>query len=303
MFLKPRLESDELRTYYYLDARMKLDSKDKQQFINLVRGFEGESEFDGLLEQLGNEYLIMNDLLLAKHNTFFQIDSLVISHDTIYLFEIKNYEGDYYIEGDKWYLCSGTEIQSPLIQLKRNETLLRRFLQPYQLSHITKAFLVFINPEFTLYKAPRDEMIIFPSQLKRFMKGLSLGKPQLMENQLQLAKKILAEHQDKSPYTRLPTYKYEQLQKGIICWKCRAIETKIDGGQLLCSICSAVENADSAILRSVEELRLLFPERKLTTNAIYEWCGAMVSKKTIRRVMKANYELTGHGRTAHFIKK
>ena len=37
------------------------------------------------------------------NNTTFQIDTLIIISETIYFFEVKNYEGDYYYESDRLY--------------------------------------------------------------------------------------------------------------------------------------------------------------------------------------------------------
>ena len=79
---------------------MTLSDKDKQHYFNLKKGYEGEVMFDSLTEKLQCECLILNDLLLKINNTTFQIDTLIIS-DTIYLFEVKNFEGDYVYESDK----------------------------------------------------------------------------------------------------------------------------------------------------------------------------------------------------------
>ena len=73
-------------------------SRENQNYINLEKGYEGERNFEVLLEHHLSEGLILNDLLLEKNNTLFQIDSLLISQNSIYLFEVKNYEGDFYIE-------------------------------------------------------------------------------------------------------------------------------------------------------------------------------------------------------------
>lgn len=56
---------------------------------------------------------IVNDLLLEHQHTMFQIDSLLFSRDLIYLFEVKNYEGNFYIEGDKWHSNDQEEIKNP----------------------------------------------------------------------------------------------------------------------------------------------------------------------------------------------
>jgi hypothetical protein len=98
------------------------------------------------------ERIILNDFLFEANNTFYQIDYLFLTTHTINLFEVKNYEGDFY-ERDKWYSSSKLEIKNPLLQLKRNESLFRRLLQENNFSFFIKAYLVFVNPEFHLYPA------------------------------------------------------------------------------------------------------------------------------------------------------
>ena len=44
------------------------------------------------------------------------------------IFEVKNFEGDYYIEKDQWYSASSKiEIVNPLSQLERSRSLLQDF--------------------------------------------------------------------------------------------------------------------------------------------------------------------------------
>jgi len=129
------------------------------------------------LEGLSNSWLIMNDLLLEANNSTFQIDSIVISPDTIYLFEIKNYEGDFYIKDDKWFTISGKEIKNPLLQLKRAESLFRRLLQDLRFSFSIEGYVVFVNPNFFVYQAPLNLPFIFPNQIQRFIKNINLRSP------------------------------------------------------------------------------------------------------------------------------
>ena len=98
MPFKSRSESAELLILRSLNSRMNLPAKDKQHYFNLQKGFEGEIQFDSVTAKLQLECYILNDLLLKQNNTTFQIDTLIILSETIYLFEVKNYEGDYYYE-------------------------------------------------------------------------------------------------------------------------------------------------------------------------------------------------------------
>ncbi len=95
--------------------------------------------------------------MFKQNNTTFQIDSLIITSGTIYFFEIKNYESDYYYESDRFYKNPKTEITNPLHQLSRSELLLRQLIQSIGFNIPVSASVVFINPEFTLYQAPLNK--------------------------------------------------------------------------------------------------------------------------------------------------
>src|SRR5690625_3820261 len=114
MLYKQRKKAYELNVLNYLDGRMKLSSKVKQYYFSLKKGYEGEIQFDSLTENLQCDCFILNDLLLTSNNNTFQIDSLIITSDTIYLFEVKNHAGDYYYESDNFYnKKSNSEIINP----------------------------------------------------------------------------------------------------------------------------------------------------------------------------------------------
>jgi hypothetical protein len=148
--MKHRYESLELKIMRSLNVRMKLETKEENYYLNLEKGYEGEQKFDKWTENFSDNCLVLNDLLLEYNNTIFQIDSLIISSNTIYLFEVKNYEGDFFIEADRWYSLSKTEIKNPLHQLQRNESLFRRLLQDLGFNISIEPYPIFVNPEFQL---------------------------------------------------------------------------------------------------------------------------------------------------------
>ncbi len=291
----------ELVILRYLNIRMNLSPKDKQNYLILEKGFEGERKFSEWLKNNTSDCLILNDLLLEKNNTFFQIDSLLISQKTIYQFEVKNYEGDYYVDKDMWYMTSGTEIKNPLHQLKRSESLLRRLLQDLGSTLSVESYLIFINPEFTLYQAPLHLPIIFPSQMNRFMKKLNVNSAKLNGSQTKLAEQLIALHTKESPFTRIPFYDYDQLQKGITCATCNSFLTTYKERNLICDICGNKENLESAVMRSVREFKLLFPDKKITTPIIFDWFGVIESKKTIRRILSKNFKVMFQGKLSYFV--
>jgi hypothetical protein len=153
LFLNPRTASDELKILRHLNTRMKLPSKEVQSLNRLEKGFQGELVFDQWLLDLNEEVIILSNLLFEDQKTKFQIDSLAITQNSIFLSDVKNYEGDYYYdsEKDQFFIYSGTEITNPLHQLQRCDTLLRQLLKNLGFQFKIVSNLTFVNPEFTLY--------------------------------------------------------------------------------------------------------------------------------------------------------
>jgi hypothetical protein len=294
MLLKGRSESDELLGLRYLNIRMELTAKDKFHYLNLEKGHQGEVRFDLRVEGLLEERYIINDLLLEVNNSYFQIDTLIISQGVIHLLDIKNFQGDFYLESDKLYaLANNREYKNPVDQLKRSTTLFRQLLHDLKQNYLIEALVIFNNPEFTLYQAPKDYPIILPTQVDRFLKDLNETPTKLNDGHKKLAQKLLSLHQLKNPFTVLPKYSYDKLQPGTYCLDCKSFLITIKNKKLVCGKCGACEEIESAILRNVEEFKFLFPEQKITTQSIKEWSKLDLSDKTFYRILKNHYTALG----------
>ena len=134
------------------------------------------------------------------------------------------------------------------------------------------------------------------------MKKLDMRARKLKDRHFELAKKLVSLHITKSPFTRTPDYSYEQLAKGVSSGDgCRrSFMSVYNKEKLICLECGRMESVESAVLRNIEEFRLLFPDRKITTNAIYDWCK-IIPKKTIRRILGRNFKLQGHSNSSHYV--
>lgn len=301
MLLNARTESEELLFMRRLNARMELSSNEKVRLYNLEKGYEGEVKFDLLAENLLEERYIINDLLLKVNNSYFQIDTLIISQGLIQLLDIKNFEGDWYLNDEILKAVKNErEYKNPVLQLKRCATLFRQLLQELKQNYLVDSSVIFINPEFTLYQSPMDQPFILPTQVNRFIRDLNNTPSKLDEGHKKLAQQILSLHQTKNPFVQLPEYDYDQLKKGLLCKTCMTFSLSMENRQLVCGKCGGRETFEQAVLRNVEEFKLLFPKRKVTTPGIYEWCGTDISKKTICRVLKKTYTTCGNSTDIHY---
>lgn len=299
MIIREREEPIELKILRLLNPRMTLS--DKQHFSNLEKGYEGELQLDVWLEDLKNECLIVNDLLLKHKQQLFQIDTLLIFSNKIYLFNVKYYEGDYYTEHDQWYMMSGKEINDPLLQLKRSDYLLRQLLQHLKMNFLpVEPLLIFINPAFVLYNASRNLPAVFLPQMQRYMKKLNNEKSTINRKHEHLAAQLASLHEAEYPHTELPDYNIDRLAKGVVCVRCHAIMS-FKGETFACGHCGLEENIKNGILRSTEEYKILFPDRKVTTHAIYEWCAMQGDRKRVARTLATHYKRVGHGKSSNYI--
>ncbi len=57
---------------------------------------------------------------------------------------------------------------------------------------------------------------------------------------------------------------------------------------------------ERALMQNVDEFRLLFPVRKITTSDIYDWGGRIKSKNTVRRTLMKNLNHVHHARCSYF---
>jgi hypothetical protein len=300
MVFKERIESDLLKCLRILNVRMELTEDEKKYYINLKKGYEGELQFDSITGKFQSNCLIINDLQLKVNNTTSQFDTSIIFQETLHIFEVKNFEGDFCYEPDKLQSVKGIDYKNPLHQINRSTIFLSQLLQSHKLNIKIEAHVVFINPDFTLFQAPPNLPFIYPTQLHRFYNKYSTKPSRLNNFHNQLAEKLVSLHQTEAPHSLLPKYEYYQLKKGMTCNICFSFLLSVHGNYVVCGECGCKESVESAVVRNVMEVKLLFPDRKITTNLIYDWCGIVTCRKRISRILGRNFKVTGVGQWTYY---
>jgi hypothetical protein len=301
--VKDRLESEELRIYRSLDLRKKLTPKEKHYFAGLEKGFIGEDLFDQWLEPVLGDKILLPDMQFMPNTTFVQIDTLLLTSKQLYLFEVKYYEGDHVLEGDNLLRMDGTDAKNPILQLKRNEPVLRRILDNLGCTLPIQPTAVFVNPRFHLYNAPVGLPIIYPAQLERFIAKLNQTPSFLKRTHTDLAAKLISSAVADNPYVRLPDYRYNELRKGIVCTGCGRFYLNYVKSTLTCTYCGRRESSYDAVLRSLKEFMLLFPKERITLSQAMEWCSIVKSPETMNKILGENYNLIKIGRSSHYVNK
>lgn len=299
LLFKRRDKPPELIYYELLEQRIPFNKEEKKNYFNVRQGYEGEILFDQLSQKYVGSFAVFNDLLLKVNNTLFQVDSLMVTGDAAHLFEIKNAYGEHFYEQGRLYSISGKEKTNPLIQLKRSESLLRQLFQHLHFPLPIKAHVIFIHPEFTLFQAPKKTPFILPTQFPSFMKHFAQFSSFPNAHQT-FANKLLSMHQTENPYAKIPSYQYENLKKGIKCCACNNLVVNTKERDFVCHYCGHDEKFDAGIVRSVQELKDLFPEKKITTNLLLDWCQLDCDKKRVQRVLSKFFKKAGSTRGTYY---
>ena len=299
---KSRTKPRHLSVLEFLNKRMTLSSKELKNLTIWQKGYDGELQFDQFTRPFESTSLLLQDLLLKSHSTTFQIDTFLITPEKNYLFEIKNFEGDYAYdkEADKFCHLPNTEILNPLHQLQRAQALLGRLLNRHGITTPFESYLVFVHPHFTLYQAPQNSSIILPTQLPSLLTKISTTATPMKRHHYQLADTLNNLH-DLSPVSPdLPAYSFDSLQKGIYCLHCLSYSITVKGQSCYCEKCRHRELFSNAVLRSALEFKQLFPDINMTSTLIYRWCGEVGNLRRIRTVLDRHFIKRGRNRGAYY---
>jgi hypothetical protein len=98
--------------------------------LSYLSGLGGEKTVIKVLSKLGDEYALLNDLMLRDRSG--NVDHVVLGPNGVFVIETKNYRGRIFCYGDKWYRQSGngkTPLPgSPSNQAKSNAMRIKKIL-------------------------------------------------------------------------------------------------------------------------------------------------------------------------------
>ncbi|GAA0354197.1 hypothetical protein GCM10008932_04030 [Alkalibacterium iburiense] len=291
-----------LNLYEELNARKTLCPKDAQKLSQLRKGHIGESQWLSLLNKSSiTEAKLLNGLVLIVNDQTLQMDTLLIRPDALYLYEVKNYKGVYLNGTDTITSINGNEYVNPLLQLSRTSIQLRQWLKYNRFSIPVKAFVVYINSDFTLYNANETEPVILPTQINAHLKQLSTHTLPLTDKHDRLFQMLCSAHQTEAAFQRkLPTYTFEELKKCVSCLECHSLSICLTERKYYCQTCHSVGPIAKLVIKQVEDFRLLFPRSRITTAVIYDWCNGRIPKKRIWTVLKTNFIKMGSGKGTYY---
>ncbi|WP_368646350.1 nuclease-related domain-containing protein [Alkalibacterium putridalgicola] len=300
--LKEREKSKLLHHLQLLDKRMDLPIDQKRYLYNLEKGLEGERSFDALVKtQINGECIVLNDLLLVINGTTIQIDTLMITAEGVRIYEVKNYKGNYKIQSGRLLTLSGQEVLNPLAQLDRSLIKLKQLFHTLNVEINLMGQAVFVNPSFFLYNADINDAFIYSGQLINHLSEISKKMTHISKEHHLLAEKLMKMHTTEAAYEKeLPAYDFPSLKKNVFCVACGSPDIKLTQRSSQCRQCLTKTTIEKICLKNIGDLKVLFPDKTLTTAVASEWCGERIGSKRMRHILKNNFKQKGRTSATYY---
>ncbi|GLV63353.1 nuclease [Bacillus mycoides] len=276
-----------------------------ENLAKFMAGYKGEQAIEYPLSFLSEtEYSILHDIRLFDQKHYFQIDTLIVSSRFLLFLEIKNIIGTLIFDAKFNQLiriADGTweeGFPDPILQLKRQEMQLRKWLSLHGLYNIPMESLVVISSPRTIIKTS-DEILPskiihganLPNRIKQIenqYKEEAIGNTkglinQIMNENFPQRQNILAQYKIKK----------EELLRGVQCEECFTMAMLKEKQGWRCSNCNSTSK--HAHLRALQDYTLLID--MITTNSKLRDFLNMQSSSAVKRLLQTmNIPYTGENK-------
>ncbi|TFB24481.1 hypothetical protein E3U55_03005 [Filobacillus milosensis] len=273
------------------------------EILTYYSGYKGELALDYYLKFIDQKSRsILHSLRLPFINTFYQIDTLLLSANFFLMIEVKNLTGHIRFNHEKGRMYQQTEFeeksyQDPLLQSNTHLHQFKSFLHNRGLGHVpVESLIVFVNQNARL-SDDRDDSIIYGFQLMQKFEEILKKYPnstisQTAIKQLQSALIKLNTPLHSNMLKQLGIMPNELLY-GVICPTCMKLPMQRPFGTWLCPHC---KNSDpKAHMRAFIEYTLLFSQ--FITNRQARKLLRLDSPDIIQKLFKkANFPHQGENR-------
>lgn len=223
----------------------------EQDLAKSKAGYNGEKATDYYVNKLPNhEFLILYDLRLQIEESFFQMDTLILSPAFTLILEIKNISGVLYFDqtfkqlirtlndAENGFLC-------PISQAERQVRKLNKWLLSRKISSANEYLVVISNPSSIIKTDPRHtqvfDKVIHAHEIVRKIDEIKKKHTEeklSMKELKKVAKQIIRNH---TPllYNPLEYYQIPQisLKTGVQCTSCSALPMIRVRGSWYCTKC------------------------------------------------------------------
>ncbi|CAM3789217.1 nuclease-related domain-containing protein [Mesobacillus zeae] len=268
-------------------------------------GYYGEVALDKHMDTyLAHQYTILRNIRLPVRDSFFQIDTLLLSPAFILVIEVKNHSGNIALD-PKYNQMTHTYQQNtainyndPLLQVKLQQSLLKEWLQNHsKLSLPLDHLVIFTNPAVHI-ETSSPAYYSRVCRLNQFLDKItyiekSYSKPTATSKEIKSLAKIIAKrHCPESEIDILNYYNLSEdnILKGVHCTECGNFHMKRVAGIWCCPACK--NRTKDAHFQVISDYFLLI-NSNLSNKCLREFLCLSSPSTTLRVIHSMDFVVVG----------
>lgn len=288
------LEILNIRGSSYFESQKKL-------YKSLKAGYIGEQKVYRYLEDYGLPgWSVLQNVWLQAFDRF-ECDLLLLTYQTVYLLEIKNYKGTFHYDNGKCYYDSKETSFNPIEQARKSLVNLKQICANISPNIQAKAAVIFAGEDHEVFvqSAPADIKIVTSNGLRNFILNIVKTEntmPSAPINTKNILQK-LNQHEIKNPFqpTPLTHDEMKEVKPGIYCAHCHSFDVKTSKFKVICA-CGLTESREEAIVRTICDYGVLKYDGDLTCKELLPFFAGQVSRNLLFRTLHKHFTVIEKGK-------
>ncbi len=276
--------------------------KYKDQLYRLEKGQEGEERLIEYLEKFGAPHWTVLRNIWLEHYGEFECDLLLLTNTGPIAFEIKNYSGKLELQNNQCLLNGKIIGHNPFSQAQKVMANLSEILQTPTLQGVL-AFAGEHN-SIQIHNPVSGIEVRMLNELQQYIWQIAQQERNTRKQPIntEALLKTLDQFEIGKPTKEkgLPGEMKTGMRRGIHCCHCSRFNLETNKAYLICP-CGMHEPREEAIVRTICEYGVIYPERDLATQALTDFFAGEISKSTVFRHLTKHFRQHGTYRSAKFI--
>ena len=261
------------------------DYRFSDTYYRIQHGFLGELKFSNIFK-VSQDHLELFNINIDIAGYQFEVDRLIITGESIYVFDVKHYALPCRDEVEYWS-NKFNSFKSPMPQFRMMKDGFSVYVDYHQLSHRLVCKMVFINEHF--YIDRKTEVMLY---FKDIAPLFSVIKQERIAGNFERAiqNHLFSLHRPIEQYNLRPLFNIMDVQRGVICEICaKPIDLSNTTKRIvMCDACGNAKTKEKWIQHTLFELALLL-NRPFTAKEAYKWTGRS-NRHTTKRVLDKYYD-------------
>ncbi|MEY8291801.1 nuclease-related domain-containing protein [Carnobacteriaceae bacterium 52-44] len=255
--------------------RQLIDPKEGEYTLyRLEMGELGEQRVLNFIKKYGNKHWIVIRNLWMDYYGSYESDIILMTKHAIYVFEVKNYEGNFEYEDGQCRINGNLYGSNCVFQAERAHINLQNICRKISPSIPVKGALIFIGEhnQVSIHSKVNNIQIIMRNQLRDYIRQIAKDEAMSKTTPINVQKMIkkFEELEIINPYgpKAFQPSELTKAKKGICCAKCGSFSLEISKLFVRCS-CGFQELRKEAMLRTIHKYgALIFETDEMRTSVI-----------------------------------